>query len=591
MKKTLLCLLYLQLLLASGAFGQTKQNANKLDAAGPVVEMEPYVVKADRVLPAPEQWLYVKVPVLVLMRGKRNIVAPGYEMLSNLNFSQTKSLVENLQLRQFAATYLWPMLTQALPKMPVYVVVDINQQQSTFRPVVRKIDSWEGDPIVLDEAAPSSGNPDDFYDHAASASQSFAAEYGLGEVEDINPEMTPQEETENEIAEMAQNAIKGNRDDTDLNAVRPLPDGFVDLAANGGPLAALVRAGEPRASTVRPSEEQLAATLSYALNLHALKSLPRKPPPWFARGISSLLGATQVSHTQIRFAMVKENLSRQNMPGLAELFKKDDVFSLEEARLAAIFVHFGLYGDNGKYAARFMQFVDRIERGEQPTAQMFEEVFGFKISRMENDLATYSRTFAFFKSTDIKGAIPEMPACTFREATQSEVARIKSEIYISQINAVKALDELRTAYWRGEREPAMLAALASVELRIGSESRARKITKALLELPVPPAQAYIVGARLQLKDILAAKSDGAKLNATETSGLIDTLGGALVGGLTTEELCSVLAEIVLKSETVANAGISAFLREAAKRYPLNKTIAEALKPCAGLNSRQQNNNP
>lgn len=546
-------------------------------APGPVIEMDPYVVTADRVLPEPEHWNYVKVPALVLTRGKRNIIAPGYELISNLNASQTRVLVEDMQLRQFASTTLWPMLTQTLPRTPIYVVVDVRLQNSGPSFFSKINNQWDGEPIDARRAAPAQGNfsSSDYYAND-DGSRSFASEHGLTPLDDMNDdsfEATLDVPSGNQSYSERIAMSREANDDAD-DTVKQLPDGFVKLAVNGGPLAMLVRAGEPRAGLARPGMERLSATMSFELNQFALASMPEKPPHWFSRGMARLLGSTQVSHVEIKFAAARETFVEQNMPSLLTVLKKQESYLNEEARLASVFVHYGLFGENGKYAARFMQFAERLGRGDEPTEQMFKEVFGFGIKRMERELATYSRTMAVYKSTNFTG-IPPMPKYEQREATQSEIARVKAEVYISQTNLAKALDELRIAYWRGEREPLMLALLATLEQQIGSEPRARKILKALMALPAPPPQTHIVAARLRLKDILSAKPDGAKLSAKETNELTTLLGGAVTGGMTTEDMCGTLAEIILRSSEPPDAGMVGFLGKAAKRYPRNKTITEA----------------
>lgn len=582
MKKNLPCLICILLLAAGNVFGQADAGNKEKNNMGPVVEMEPYVVKSDRILPDPEQWHYMKVPALMLTRGNRNIIAPGYEMLSNLNPKQTKTLVDELQLRQFAAAYLWPMLTQVLPRTPIYVVVDINQQRGAPFQAPVSIDTWEREKIEVANVQPSPSNFNSSHNYGGVAgAQRFAAEYGLSQADDINAGLIETGEADiTEADDLAQlGARKSQEYVEDETTVKPLGDGYVILASNGGGLAMLIRAGEQFAGEGRPTEEQFAATMSYELSLYALKTLPQKTPAWFARGLSSLLGSTQVSYKLIRFAFIRENLANSEMPKLARLFSKEGVYTAEEAKLASLFVHFGLFGEYGKFAPNFTQFVNRLGNGEQPTEVMFNEVFGISMSRMETYLAVYARDIAAFSSTEISGKLPSMPKFIYREATQSEVARIKGEMYVAQANPGKALEELRTAYWRGEREPGMLALLAALELQIGAEPRARKIIKALMELPAPPPQTYIAAARLQFKDALAAKPADAKLTLTEeeTNALVGTLSGALAGGLTTEDLCGTLAEIIIKSSTRPDPNMLAFLEQASKRYPKNQNILEALK--------------
>jgi hypothetical protein len=583
MRTILLCLLWLPLLVEN-VFAQANSAAKNAAPSGPVVEMEPYEVKADRILPNPEEWTYVKVPALVLQHGGRNIVAPGYEMLSNLNSSQTKTLVGELQLRQFAGAYLWPMLTQALPRSPIYTVVDIREQLGARFPIIGTSDTWKGDTIVANRAPPSPSNFNSYRDFGPTgphytSGAAFAAEYGLSQADDINAgtgiDTTETGTIGDDYVELANwKAEKYERDET---VVRPLPEGSVVLASNGGPLAALVRAGELFAGMERPSEERLAATLSYELNRYAFDTFPEKLPPWFARGLGHLIGSTQVSYTLIEFAKVKEELTGRAMPKLSVLLKKTGAFTEEEQRAASLFVHYGLFADNGAYSARFMQFVTRLGNGEEPAEAMFKEIFRTSMGKLETHLTVYARDFASYKSMKVTGAIPQMPRPVYREATQSEIARIKGEMYVSQGNPGKALEELRTAYWRGERDPGMLALLAALELQIGTESRARKIISTLMALSAPPPQTYIAAARLQLKDALAAKPPGATLTGEETTALIGTLSGALAAGQTTEDLCGTLAEIILKSPTRPDPNMLAFLQQAAKRYPKNQTITDAVK--------------
>lgn len=570
------CICILLFIFPNGTLAQSQPANGQVPAVvEPFVEMAPYVVNENRILPNPERWHYVQVPALILLRGSGQVVVPGYEMLSNLTRPQTEVMVTEMQLRQFAAAYIWPTLARALPRGTIFVVVDGNQQASTRLPYVSAMSGWVSEPIVATNVQPSSNSFNSFRYGGSVGARSFSAEYGLGDIMPMNPEMEIPDinatEDQYEILQKKTETIAPQ------SVIKPLPDGFVIVAMNGGPLTALVRAGTPHAGMERPTEEQLAATLSYETNLFALNSLSQKLPLWFARGLSNLLGCTQVSHTRIQFALVREKMAGWNVSRLTAILTKTDSFLQEEALLASVFVHFGLYGDKGRYSVRFMQFVDRLARGEQPSETMFKDTFGMSMKKMENVLTTYARDFAYHKSTDIKGDIPQMPAPIFRMATQSEVARIKGEVDISLTNPAKALDELRIAYWRGERDATMLALLGRLELQIGSESRARKILKALGELPAPPPQSHIATARLQLKDMYAAKPAGSKLSADETAELLEELGRAVTGGITTEDLCDTLAEVVINSAVRPHAEIVAFLGEAAKRYPKNRSIAEAIK--------------
>jgi len=181
-----------------------------------------------------------------------------------------------------------------------------------------------------------------------------------------------------------------------------------------------------------------------------------------------------------------------------------------------------------------------------------------------------------------------MPAFTVREATQSEVARLQGDLLLSQGKPDKALGLLRIAYWRGEREPAMLAILAGLEERCGSIERSRKITQALMVLPAPPLRALPVAAKLRFRDATDNKKPEDKLTPDETKAIMSPLSRAVKGGLVTEEVCALMSEVVLRSSIPAPESILNFLGMAAKKYPNNGTIQSAatLTP-AGPNPNQE----
>jgi hypothetical protein len=239
------------------------------------------------------------------------------------------------------------------------------------------------------------------------------------------------------------------------------------------------------------------------------------------------------------------------------------------------FIHYGFFGEKGANRENLLALIER-RRKEPFSEQMFREVWGKTSSRIDQELEDYMR-HGEVRSFVHKLEIQELPPVIIREATQSEAARLKARLYMAGSEFQNALDELRIAYWRGTREPAMLAMLASLEQRIGSEERARKILKPLMAMPVPPPRACIVAVRLRLGELLAGKPKDAKLDATESAGLIELLSGALAGGIPDQELCAALAEVVLKSASPPDANTVAFLSVAAKRYPSNKTIVAAYK--------------
>jgi hypothetical protein len=530
---------------------------------GVIVEMEPYVVRADRILPIPEDWLYVPVPALVLERGENATLAPGYYVLSNLSGQNTRLFINELQLRQLAGMLLWPEIVRSQPKNPVIVILDGNHGagQRWDKPGRR---DWVDDPISRASPMPITTPPGlQWFDPAQRLSTPMVDNDPFG------PQIT--------------DGTRGGESEADSSG--PLTKDHVEAAMRGGVVAAWVKAGVPTAGFARPSEERLAAALSQEQFNLAMLSFSQQPPAWFVSGMGWLVASAEVSRTRIAFARGVDAVQniiagfRLRLPPLLALLQKEtlETDQLDEILLAAAFTHYGLYGDNGKHRQKFMGMVGRQSAGERMTEALFVEVFGFGTKKMLSKLGVYARTFAAYKHHELRGKIPPMPEIGVSRATQAEAARLQAEAFIALGRLDLALDKLRIAYWRGEREPEMLAVLALLEQRAGSEARARKIAQTLMKLPQPPLRARTVAANLRLQDALSARPEGAKLNMDETVELMDLLGAAITHGIPDEDACETFAKVILSSPAQPPPNVTAFLKKAAAQYANNGPIAEAGK--------------
>lgn len=542
----------LNLLLATMAAADPAEN--KADPE-PIIQMPPYVIQGDRVLPPPESWYYIMVPAGELTRGNKVTVVPGYEVLSNLIEANTKLLITQIQYRQLAGTILWPSVVQILPRQPMIVIVDRNKQ-ADLNPDANSGIAWEAEPI-----APFESNSD-----------GFDSSLDMNANDPNNPN---------------QNTGPGSGLGTRINlggskssepAARthftPLPRGYVRITAREGIVTATISADSPRANGVLPDEEHLAAGLCQEQIQYALASLPKRPPQWFRSGLSWVAASAEISPTRITFADTIASFKDKAIPSLAALLTKTENFDADDELLAALFVHFGLYGSNGKYAKEFVQFAQQ-QSGQPFSETAFINAFQKDTAKMERELATYSRTFAAYKSHELNGKLPELPAFTVREATQSEVARLQADALISQNKADQALGIVRIAYWRGEREPAMLAILAGLEERCGSLERARKITQGLMSLPTPPVRVFPVAAKLHLRDATVGKKPEYKLTPDESKLILTPLARAVKATLVTEEVCSLMAEVVLRSSQPQPESITNFLKMVAPKFQNNATIQNA----------------
>jgi hypothetical protein len=513
------------------------QQADDRKAIDPVVEMEPYIVRADRILPEPESWRYIKIPALALDREsggkKQTVVFPGYEILYAGRERDAGVLVRELQMRQVVSNFLFPMLVRMLPEQETMFVYNSHYRylhNTRYNPKTDNI--WTSN----------------LYREVRDALLQDYKKPGAGEI-------------------IAGN-ILGRR------VIYGTGERYSRIAGNEG----------------APGEAKWAWLIIMRDTLEWNKfSKSSKYPYWFKTGLEKLLSLMRFNANGVSFGdiMNEDQLvnkvrdrarasAGKRLPKLADMLQHEHVRSGEGgAGSVYYFIHYALFGDKGAHREKLATLVELM--GAKPfSEELFQKAWGKSSKQVDADLDNYVRRHDM-KRIVYQFQMPEMPPVVSRKATQSEIARLKAWLYLSRVQAPRALDELRIAYLRGERDPAMLAMLASFEQRIGSEERARKILKALMALPAPPPHTYIVAVRLRLNDLLAAKPKDAKLNAAESTELIATLSGALAGGLTNGELCNTLAEIVLKSAEPPDANTTGFLSEAAKRYPFNKTIADALK--------------
>jgi hypothetical protein len=556
-------------LLALSCTAVLPSKAQEKPAAEVIIKMEPYVVAGERVLPPPESWRYVSVPALELTRGKKVIVAPGYEVLSNLSVKNTEVFIHELQLRQTASTVLWPMIVQALPREPMVVIIDRTKQAASST-VTNGTLAWEGDPIAAAAASEqtTSFDTDTFNTGMQMIPQaSTLAEDLATDPTEQAPPLTTRMKQDGALEKPEESPFKGRWK-------KPLPAGFTYVRANHGVVAAQIQADTALAGTDVPEEEELAADLSRRAAEYTLATFPQPPPRWYISGMGWLIATTRVTPTRITYSDTGGMLKNIKMPPLTALLSKTTALTYEEDLLSAAFTHWGLNGDGNKHATKFMTLVQRQSQGEVTPGQ-FEEIFGLSIKKMELELSAFARNFTAYKSTEYNGDWSPMSKVTAREATQSEIARLQADSLISQGKLDLALNILRIAYWRGEREPAMLAILAGLEEKQGSLERARKITQALIALPTPPARVFIVEARLRLRDVLTNKPPEVKLTAKETKLVMEPLSRALQAGQTTEEICLFFAEVVLRSAGKPHESVTAFLNRAAKRFPKNETIRRA----------------
>jgi len=195
------------------------------------------------------------------------------------------------------------------------------------------------------------------------------------------------------------------------------------------------------------------------------------------------------------------------------------------AKQCYAFVHMCLYGQKGKFQKAFATFLQRSAR-EPITEAMFKECFGQTFKQMLMTIRLYCDftvyEHKYFKSKE--DIIIPPPPLALREATQSEIGRIKGEALVLAGHTAKARSELIAPYQRGERDPNLLAALGLYERSAGEDERARKFLEAAFAGKSKRPDACIELARMRQAEAIAkpGAADG-RLSVAQVQGILAPL--------------------------------------------------------------------
>jgi hypothetical protein len=317
-------------------------------------------------------------------------------------------------------------------------------------------------------------------------------------------------------------------------------------------------------------------------------------PPWFVEGIAQIFMTMEVSPTLITVGRLEDpdlvsdiglewdrtfnGYFRRN-PHLRPI---EQVLALapdtEEvrnpinsvwAKEATAFVHWGLYGNFRREQKAFLQFVQRLSRGEPLTEELFKACFKRDYANMTGELRSYV-TFTPYKAQEFRAKqgerLPEPPPVAVRDATEAESARIRGDTLRVAGRTEVARGVLLAAYIRGERDPQLLAALGLVELERGDTARARKFLEAALPAkPVRP-RAYLELARLRLAELEAAKP-GAAWNVTQVGAVAAPLLVARTQPPPLPEVYEMLASLWVRATAVPAIDQLKIADEGVRRFP------------------------
>jgi hypothetical protein len=311
----------------------------------------------------------------------------------------------------------------------------------------------------------------------------------------------------------------------------------------------------------------------------------QKPPAWFEEGLVQLFSSIDFTKKWINFAQIGDGfggertgdfntlLVRRALMPFPELFSetRGQTRSTFWSAQAYAFVHMCLYGRGQIYQKPFVQFLSRIG-SEPPTEEIFKECFKKDYKKMLLELRGYIG-FTDYKSirfTAKKGqALPEPPPYTLRAADEAEVGRILGETLRLGGHGEKAHLALIAPYIRGERDPALLAALGLDERRAKHDDRALKFLEAAAKAGVVRPRADLELARLRLAGLPAGSAEGeTRLTESQAARVLEPLLVACRQPPPMAEVYELVAAIWMRSEKpptredlkVINQGVNHFSR-------------------------------
>ena len=249
------------------------------------------------------------------------------------------------------------------------------------------------------------------------------------------------------------------------------------------------------------------------------------------------------------------------------------------AKQAYAFVHLCLYGNNGRFKAPFDEFTKRL--ATQPVSEaLFKECFKMSYRDMLFELRAHIDGGPH--RTDVFKLKPDSPRfggapVVLREATQSEVGRIKGDAQRLAGRTNDALISYNDAYVRGEREPILLAAYGIAASETGQSDRALPLLEAAVKGPgTRRPTAYIELARQRLIAAKAKAGPDGRIDDTQMATVMEPLMKARSIRLPVPGLYEVLAQAWLASATppklenfgLIGEGVRLFPRDLALLYPL-----------------------
>lgn len=284
-------------------------------------------------------------------------------------------------------------------------------------------------------------------------------------------------------------------------------------------------------------------------------------------------------------ALRKDPLKEVEFLPLAQLFAGSPAEGGDAAQVArwqaqaAFFIRWALDGDGSHPRREALWRFVRETTTEPATEERFEACFGFGYKQTEGVLRNYLQV-AIKRRCYLSTAKPyEPPVPELRDATDSEISRLKGRLDRMEISFVRrncpeltpryiaqARRTLRRAYDKGDRDPRLLAELGLTECEAADDRAARPFLEAAVAANVLHPRAYYELARLYYQDVLA-EAEAGRLSAAQAGKVLQPLARALRQKPPLAEGYELVAEVWLRTNGRLTAAQLDVLGIGMRRFP------------------------
>jgi len=462
-----------------------------------VVELPKFVVTDSRELPPPESWRYATIP--------------GFEILTNASDKATQRLVRDFEMFRQALGYVWPVPTR-LSQNTSLILTGRGGKFDAFIPAGKTVvDSAKASlflrngqnaAIVIDLQATTLNvlNVDD------SADAATGTDSGLISVEHDK--------------QLYREYVRYLMSQSQPRSPAWLEEGLSQIIMKmqfDKRYIEFAKLEDPNMVSTQAAMNMELNALQAAAGVPADEAIALPGAPAEDRDFAAALRRRALVPFEKFFAVAHDSTEATNPLG-------NNIW----AKQAYAFVHMCLYGNRGKLQKPFTTFLMRS--GKEPvTEALFKECFKLTYKQMLMEIRSYcDMTVYEARIIQSKKGQPDLidaPApLALRDATQSEVGRIKGEAFVLARHAKGARAEFIAPYLRGERDPNLLAALGMFEKNAGELERSRKFLLAAYAGKTTRADALLEVARLHYADAVAqpAGPEG-RFSAAQVAAVIEPL--------------------------------------------------------------------